>query len=87
MFEIFFHTRAKTAYVHLPQKVARQVNAALDRVRSDPFGAPNVAPLHGELEGLHRIRVGVYRVVIEVHRAERRIFILAIGPRGDIYKK
>jgi len=44
-------------------------------------------PLTGDLAGLYKLRVGGYRVVYEIIRAERTIIIHKIGHRSDVYRK
>jgi mRNA-degrading endonuclease RelE of RelBE toxin-antitoxin system len=44
-----------------------------------------VRALRGELEGLHRYRLGRLRVVYRIVAEERRIRVIAIASRGDIY--
>ncbi|MFM2380739.1 MAG: hypothetical protein RLZZ143_3322 [Cyanobacteriota bacterium] len=34
----------------------------------------------------YRLRVGNYRVLMQVNREERLFIVTEIGPRGDIYK-
>ncbi|MFM7714392.1 MAG: type II toxin-antitoxin system RelE family toxin, partial [Microcystis sp.] len=34
----------------------------------------------------YRLRVGDYRVLMQVNREERLFIVTEIGPRGDIYK-
>lgn len=43
-------------------------------------------PLSGEFKGLFRLRVGDYRVIYSVDSSSRRINILLVGHRRDIYK-
>ena len=44
-------------------------------------------PLSGEFKGLYRLRVGDYRVIYSIDSSPtRRINILLIGHRKDIYK-
>jgi len=52
----------------------------------DPLQHPNVEPLLGPLRGFHRLRVGEYRIILEVIREERIIAIVNTAPRGDVYK-
>jgi mRNA interferase RelE/StbE len=42
--------------------------------------------LAAQWEGMHRLRVGDYRVVYGIDRTERRIVIYAVGHRREIYK-
>ena len=46
-----------------------------------PAPAPNksIAPLRGELSGLHRLRVGDYRVIIELDTAQGYLLVHAIA--------
>lgn len=43
-------------------------------------------PLSGGFKGLSRLRVGDYRVIYSIDSNSRRINILFIGHRRDIYK-
>ena len=43
-------------------------------------------PLHGELKGLFKLRVGSYRVFYSFDREKRIITVHLIGHRRDIYK-
>ena len=86
MFELLFHDRALKTYRRLDETLKRQLNRVLDGIARDPLGSPGVKPLRGELAGLHRVRVGSYRIIIEVRIHEHKVYVLAIGPRGDVYK-
>ena len=43
-------------------------------------------PLKGTLKGLHRYRVGKYRVIYVIDQAEKKIIILNVNHRRKIYK-
>ena len=43
-------------------------------------------PLSGELSELYKLRVGDYRVIYEILRAEQTIVVHAIGHRREIYR-
>jgi mRNA interferase RelE/StbE len=62
----------------------RRIIAALERVKAKPDSGKR---LRGELEGLFSLRIGGMRVVYEMDADKKVVVILAIGPRGDIYKK
>ena len=87
MYTIILHVRARKTYDRLDAKMRRRINEALERVADDPFGAPNIAPLKGEFAGLHRIRVGDYRVVVAIRSQTRELFVLSMDVRGNIYKQ
>ena len=42
--------------------------------------------LRGDLKGLHAARVGAYRVVYEIVRAERTVKVLFVDHRADVYR-
>ncbi len=86
MFEVLLHARAQKVFARLDPKHKRQINKAIEDLRHDPIRGPRVAALQGELAGLHRLRVGEYRVVYEVDTSRHEVFVFAIGPRGDVYK-
>jgi mRNA interferase RelE/StbE len=62
----------------------RRIIAALERVKAKPDSGKR---LRGELEGLYSLRIGGMRAVYEVDAEKKVVVVLAIGPRGDIYKK
>jgi mRNA-degrading endonuclease RelE of RelBE toxin-antitoxin system len=47
----------------------------------------NGKKLRGELEGLFSLRIGGMRAVYGVDADKKVVVVLAIGQRGDIYKK
>ena len=54
------------------------------RLRSDAARSCAYPELKGR-DG-YRLRVGDYRVLIQVQRQERLFIVTNIGPRGDVYK-
>jgi len=46
----------------------------------------NVKPIKG-YKDLYRLRVGDYRIIFTIKDDDLMIIVLAIGNRGDIYKK
>ena len=64
--------------------VRRRLMAAIDALATEPRPS-GCKPLTG-YSGTYRLRVGAYRVLYEVVDAELVIYIIEVGPRGDIYK-
>ena len=71
---------ARDVLRRLPPATKRKERAALDALQSDPALGE---PLHRELTGRFRVRVGSLRIVYRV--AARNIVVSAIGPRRTIY--
>jgi len=57
----------------------------IDLLAKNPF-LPGSKVLKG-FDGFYRIRVGDYRVIYAVRRSVITVTIVAIGQRGDIYKR
>ncbi len=55
----------------------------IDRLAADPHVG---TVLKGELEGLRRVRVGVYRIVFEVRNRELLVLVVRVGHRSSVYR-
>lgn len=66
-----------------PLKERSRIFAALDTLITHPENA-DIKRLKG-MPGL-RLRVGKYRVIIQLDEQESSFVVTGIGPRGDIYK-
>lgn len=56
---------------------------AIDRLADEPHAG---GVLKGEFAGLRRLRVGVYRIVYEVHEGELTILVVRIAHRREVYR-
>jgi mRNA interferase RelE/StbE len=66
--------------------------AAQDRIRKairalaeEPVPADSI-PMRGKGTGLHRLRVGTYRVVYRINRERLRVLVIRIGHRSEVYR-
>lgn len=77
--------RAAKAMRKLDRPVARRVFDGMERLASldDPTGPCKA--LSGPLAGLWRLRVGDYRVVLDIRRDEVVILALDVGHRSTVY--
>jgi mRNA-degrading endonuclease RelE of RelBE toxin-antitoxin system len=53
----------------------------------DPIAAPFSHALHGRLAGARTSVVGGWRILYEIRATPHVLDVIAIGPRGDIYKR
>jgi mRNA-degrading endonuclease RelE of RelBE toxin-antitoxin system len=76
---------ARRVIARIPTKVAV---AVLDFLVGPLIENPHRVgkPLRGELVGLHSARVGTYRVVYEIEDDTRRVKVLYIDHRADVYR-
>ena len=70
----------------LPEKVA---TAVIEFVDGPLAGNPSRVgrPLRLELEGVYSAHRGDYRVVYRIDDRRRRVQVLAIGHRADLYRR
>ena len=86
MFRLEITKPALRALRRSPANVARLIRGKLDELASDPTALRrNVKALRGRPG--YRLRVGDWRVIFELDHQERRLVVLDIGPRGDVYDR
>ncbi len=76
---------AERYFQRIQPKTQARILKALQTLALDPYASPRVKRLHGELEGLHRYRLGDLRMVFRVLPPDREIRIIAIASRGSVY--
>ena len=85
-FEIHWAGPARRALRRLPEKVAASaVEFIYGPLTSNPSKVGR--PLRFELAGRHSAHRGDYRVVYRIDGPRRRVEILAIGHRADVYRR
>jgi mRNA interferase RelE/StbE len=84
-FEVRVSPAARRQLGRLPAKVAAAVVEFLTGVLlENPLRLSK--PLTGELTGLRSARRGDYRVLLEVDEDRRRILVVRIAHRSDVYR-
>lgn len=68
----------------LDKPVARRITAAIGALAEQP--RPHGVKAMTGLSGALRLRVGDYRVVYQVHDGALVVLVLALGPRGQVYR-
>lgn len=85
MFSLNYHPRATKFLDKIPLKLSRGVVKKLDVLQNDPFSKQlNISPLKGA-KSSWRLRVGNIRVVYEVDKESKTIYVQDIDFRGSIY--
>lgn len=69
----------------LPDKI---VSAVLEFILGPLLDNPHRIgrPLRGDLTGLQAARVSSYRIVYEIDESERKVIVLDVDHRADIYR-
>jgi mRNA interferase RelE/StbE len=80
---------AEKQYLRLDKTTRARVKKALMNLEQceNPLLHSNVKLLVGELRGDYRYRVGGYRILFTPDKINKVVYVYAILPRGDVYKK
>lgn len=82
MYEIIVSDKAKEQLKKLPQEIKNRIGNVLERIRIRPFYF--VKRLVGTL--YYRLRVGDYRIILDIQNENLIIFVIEVGHRKNIYK-
>jgi len=82
MFDIEFSKNAEKQLYKLDHNVQERIIAALERIRIRPY--PHVRKLVSC--PYFRLRVGKYRLILDIEKNKLLIYVIEIGHRKDIYK-
>lgn len=83
MYSIEFSDLAKKQFSKLPRDIKKRIASSLERIKIRP--EHYIEKLVGELG--YKLRVGDYRIIIDVDRNKLLILVIKIGHRRNIYKK
>jgi len=83
-YSLYIKPSAKKELFDLPVKVLKKVDEAIISLKANPrpIGCKKLKPFD-----LFRIRVGSYRVVYQIDDKRRKVVIIGIGHRREIYRK
>ena len=84
MYRVELRARAEKDITALPPSVARRVLRVITGLRENPRPA-GVRKL--EVEGAYRVRLGDYRIIFEIDDAGRRVLIVRVRHRRDVYRR
>lgn len=84
IYEIVLRNNAKKFLQKLSKDTYHRFSTALHKLSIDP-SAGDVKKLRGDVPGAYRLRVGKWRVLFTRNDDARRIDIVMIEKRGDIY--
>ena len=82
MYEIIFHKLANKQLKKLSRETQIRILKILERIRVRPHHfAKSLAGLK-----YYSLRIGDYRVILDIQNKRLIIFIIELGPRKNIYK-
>ena len=81
MYEIIFSLKAKKQFIKLEKTVQERIISALERIRIRPEAF--IVKLVGDPG--YKLRVGDYRVIMDIDKNELFIFVIKVAHRKNIY--
>ena len=86
VYSVTYLRDATQVLARLPRNLAARVAEKIEDVATDPYGNhPNVTRLKGR-DG-YRLRVGNWRIIYDLDDKRRRVMVLAVGSRGQVYRR
>jgi len=86
MYKVDFTATAKKDLKKLPPEVSERVIHALLKIRDNPFSHINRLKISSDAS-MYYMRVGDYRIIMTIEKANLLIMVVEIGHRSVIYRK
>jgi len=82
-FTIEWHPQAYRVLRKLPQRTTRRILLKLDFVAKEPFRYLE----HYEGKAVYKLRIGNYRLLVDVNLQNNLLLVQLIDKRGCVYKR
>ena len=85
MYTVVFTKQAARMLRRIPRNIADLIRVKIDKIAEDPYASHNnVTELVGRPG--YRLRVGDWRVLYELQNEQLIMFVVKVGPRGEVYE-
>ena len=83
MYKIVFREDAEKQFLKLEKEIQKRISKTLEKIRFRPYSFVE------RLVGLpyYKLKVGKFRVLLNIKPEEEVIFIMRVGHRKNIYKE
>jgi mRNA interferase RelE/StbE len=86
MFEVILSPEAQGFYATADQPLARKLARCFSQLEREPRRHNNIKRLSGEFAGCLRYRVGDWRVIYRIDNRSKRVLVLSIAHRSEVYE-
>ncbi len=86
MYEVVLAHEAQSIYASAAPALAKKIARCLEQLQQTPRTHPNIKALKGQLAGYYRYRLGDYRVVYSLNDETRRVLVVTIAHRKEVYE-
>ena len=87
MYKVVLTRKAQKAYQQADTSLVLKLNRCFETISLNPYRHPNIKSLKGQLKGRWRYRVGSYRVVYRIDEVNKKVTVLLIASRGEVYQQ
>ncbi len=84
-FEVVLPPKARKFYENCASTLIEPLNKCFTQLEVNPFRGKDIKYLKSH--DIYRYRIGSYRVIYDINKQEKKVGILLIDKRGDVYKK
>lgn len=84
VYQLVLSKQADKTLRKLPRNLSRRIKEKLIQIAADPYARHNNVTKLQERLG-YRLRIGDWRVIYEIEDEELIVFVLKVGPRGEVY--
>ena len=84
-FDVILQSKSAKFFKSCSPDLALQLGACFEQLEQNPFRGKDIKYLKSK--DLYRYRIGGYRVIYDIDKNNKRVGILLIDKRGDVYKK
>jgi mRNA interferase RelE/StbE len=86
-FKVIYSRTADQNLSHLPDDIRSRIILAIRRIRDNPF--PHIHRLHTQKTEypLYKMRVGQYRVILQIIQDVLVIYVVDVGHRKNVYRQ
>jgi len=86
MFEVILSPEAQAFYAMAERPLAKKLARCFAQLENEPRQHNNIKRLTGEFAPRLRYRVGDWRVLFRIDESTRRVFVLTIAHRREVYE-
>ncbi|WP_204305172.1 type II toxin-antitoxin system RelE family toxin [Desulfurobacterium thermolithotrophum] len=84
-YKVLYHHKIPEDLREISSETKKRIKSAIEN-KLMTFPEKYGIPLRKNLKGFWKLRVGDYRIVFKINRAEKEIYILAILHRRKVYE-
>ncbi len=86
MFRVVLLPKAEKFFAKADAPLAKKLAACFRLLETNPSQHPNIKPLVGPLKGLHRFRIGDYRILYQIAAPQKTVYVVRIVHRREAYQ-